>query len=87
MLPTWLDVDTIRWLAIAAIVLVLVGMVLVANFVRHLIFRITLLLLLGVFGLLVWVERDNLEGCARDCSCEVLGFEVHVPPETNPLCT
>ena len=86
VLPTWLDPDTLRWLALAALFILAVVMILVARFVQKMVIRVGILLLLAALGGLIWYQRAELSDCAQDCTCTLLGFDVQVPPDANPFC-
>ncbi len=80
-MPSDLDPDTLRWLILGAIALVLVAMFLVVRFVQRLMVKALLFGVLAVLGLSLWIQRDDLQDCADTCSCSLYGLDVEVPDE------
>ncbi|MCP3853793.1 MAG: hypothetical protein GY713_05705 [Actinomycetia bacterium] len=79
MLPEWLSPDLLRWLMLGFVAVVLAGMYFAIRIIQKVVLRIGLVLFLGIVVLVAWNERADLEGCAQNCSCELLGREVQVP--------
>lgn len=79
MLPDALDPATLRTVALAAIVVVLVLAFLVMRMVQKMVLRVVLIGALAGLGVYAWSERASLEDCRADCACTFAGFEVDVP--------
>ena len=79
MLPEALDPDTLRTVAIVALIALVAVALLVVRFVQKLLIRIVVLSLLVVVGLAIWVQRDQLASCRTTGTCTFFGQEVQVP--------
>lgn len=86
MLPAALDAAELRWVLLAVIGAVVVGMILVVRFVTALVVKAVMLAALAGLGVALWVQRDDLGDCATTCSCRVFGIDVDVPADRNPNC-
>ena len=84
MLPDWLSAERLQWILLAAIALNIVAIYLVAKFVRKLITKFLLFVLLVGLGLSLWIQRDDLQDCVSTCECRLYGQDVEVPPERRP---
>lgn len=82
----WLDAEKLRWLLLAPIGLVTAGLYLVLRFVRKLLTRGALVVVLVGLGVSLWLQRADLADCAQDCSCSLFGRAVQVPADVNPNC-
>lgn len=82
----WLDTEKLRWLLLAPIGLVTAGLYLVLRFVRKLLTRGALVVVLVGLGVSLWLQRADLADCAQDCSCSLFGRAVQVPAHVNPNC-
>lgn len=83
-LPAWLDPELLTWLLLVVIAVVLYLMYVVVRFVQRLVLKVVLFVLLAGFGLSLWVQRADLEDCARTCECSLYGQTVEVPWEQLP---
>lgn len=82
----WLDTEKLRWLLLAPIGLVTAGLYLVLRFVRKMLTRGALVVVLIGLGVSLWLQRADLADCAQDCSCSLFGRAVQVPADVNPNC-
>ncbi|MEO7429550.1 MAG: hypothetical protein ABIY48_09235 [Acidimicrobiales bacterium] len=57
----------------------LVLVVVVLRLVHKLVLRTILLVLIGIVGLLVYLNRAPLETCAKTCECQIAGKHLIVP--------
>ena len=85
-LPSWANSDNLQWIALGVIVAMIVLMLLVLRFVQKLVLKGTLFGVFAIIGLIAWLERADLEDCARSCECSVVGFDVKIPADKNPNC-
>ena len=85
-LPSWANSDNLQWIALGVIGAMLVLMFLVLRFIQKLVLKGTLFALFAIVGLIAWIERADLEDCARTCECSVVGFDVKIPADKNPNC-
>lgn len=83
---SWLDTETLRWLLLAPIALVVAGLYLVVRFVGKLLMKVALVVVLVGLGASLWLQRADLADCAKDCSCTLFGQAVQIPADTNPNC-
>ena len=84
MLPEWLDADTLQRVVLAVIGTLLIGMYLTARFVRKIVTRLLLyVVLVGLAGGL-WIQRAQLNECAQTCECTLFGQEVAIPENRRP---
>lgn len=51
----------------------------VIRFVKKMVVRTILLVLIGIVGLLVYLNRAPLEACAKTCECQIAGRHITVP--------
>ena len=84
MLPESLDLDTLRTVAIVALVALLIVAFLVMRFIQKMVLRVVLIGALAGIGLFVWAQRQELSECVPQCDCTFFGFEV--APENLPGC-
>ncbi|MEM9465348.1 MAG: hypothetical protein AAGA90_08230 [Actinomycetota bacterium] len=84
MLPEWLDAERLQWIILGVIALLLYGMYLVTRFVRKVITKFLLFLLLAGLGLSLWLQRADLEECAQTCACSLYGEAVAIPEDRRP---
>ena len=85
-LPSWANSDNLQWIALGVIVAMIVLMLLVLRFIQKLVLKGTLFGIFAIIGLIAWLERADLEDCARTCECSVVGFDVKIPADKNPNC-
>ena len=83
-LPDWLDPNLLQWVILVAIVVLLYLMYVVVRFVQRAAIKIVLFALLAGIGVSLWVQRTELEDCARTCKCSLYGQTVDVPWDQLP---
>jgi hypothetical protein len=83
-LPEWLDPQLLTWLILVVIAVLLYMMYVVVRFVQRVVLKVVLVGLLAGVGLSLWVQRTDLEDCARSCECSLYGQTVEVPWEQLP---
>lgn len=83
-LPEWLDPELLTWLILVVIAVLLYLMYVVLRFVQKAVLKVVLFGLLAGIGLSLWVQRTDLEDCARSCECSLYGQTVEVPWEQLP---
>lgn len=83
-LPDWLDPELLRWLIVAVLAVVAYLLYIVLRFVRRLVAKVLLLVVLVGLGVSLWVQRADLEDCALTCECTLYGQEVVIPVEQLP---
>lgn len=71
---------------LGAMVVLPVVAVLVVRWIRTVIVRLTLIMVLGALGLSLWIQRADLQDCADTCSCSLFGQRLDIPAEVNPNC-
>ena len=84
MVPEWLDADRLQWIILGVLGVVVYGMYLVTRFVRQVITKFLLFLVLAGFGLSLWLQRADLEECAQTCECTLYGEQVTIPEDRRP---
>ena len=77
--PEWLDPELLKWLILVVIALILYLMYVVVRFVQKAVLKVALFALLAGLGLSLWVQRTDLDDCARTCECSLYGQTVDVP--------
>jgi hypothetical protein len=85
-LPEWLDVDNVRNLALVVALAAVVVAFLVIRFVQKVMFKLVATVLLVGVAALAWYQRADLEDCAKQCECKVIGFTVETPRSDDPGC-
>lgn len=83
-LPDWLDPQLLTWIILVVIAVLLYMMYVVVRFVQRVVLKVVLFALLAGIGLSLWVQRTDLENCARTCECSLYGQTVEVPWEQLP---
>ena len=83
MIPEALSADDLRWMILAVLALLVVGIYLAIRFVQKMTTRVLIVVLLGVIGVALFVERENLEDCVDTCSCSLFGQDVTIPENRN----
>jgi hypothetical protein len=83
-LPEWLDPELLKWLLFVVIALILYLMFVVVRFVQKVVLKVALFTLLAGLGLSLWVQRTDLDNCARTCECSLYGQTVDVPWDQLP---
>ncbi|MEM7141434.1 MAG: hypothetical protein AAF548_10425 [Actinomycetota bacterium] len=83
-LPDWLDPELLQWIILVVIAVLLYLMYVVVRFIQKLVLKVTLFVLLAGIGLSLWVQRSDLQDCARTCECSLYGQDVEIPWEQLP---
>lgn len=78
-MPDWLDPELLRQMSVGVLIALGVAALLVFRFVTKMVTRLIMLGVIAVLATGVWLQWDNLQDCADDCSCELFGQDVHVP--------
>lgn len=73
-----LDRDTVEIAIIVLLVVCGIGMVLVLRTVQKMTTRLALLGILFVVGIGLYLQREELEDCREQCTCEVFGLDIEV---------
>ena len=73
-----LDRDTVEIAIIVLLVVCAIGMILVLRTVQKMTTRIALLGILFVVGVGLYLQREELEDCREQCTCEVFGLDIEV---------
>lgn len=74
-MPNWRDPDTLRWVILVAVAVVLVGIYTALRFVQKLTMKFLLFLVLASLGLSLWIQREDLKDCVDTCSCSLYGVD------------
>ena len=83
VVPEALDADSLRWIILVVLGVVVIAMYLVIRFVQKVTTRALMLISLAVVGVALFVERENLEDCVDTCSCTLFGEDVTIPETRN----
>lgn len=83
-LPEWLDPELLTWIILVVIAVLLYLMYIVVRFVQRVVLKLVLVAVLAGVGVSLWVQRADLEDCARTCECSLYGQTVTVPWEQLP---
>ena len=83
-LPDWLDPNLLQWVILVVIAVLLYLMYVVVRFVQRAVIKIVLFALLAGIGVSLWVQRTDLQDCARTCECSLYGQTVDVPWDQLP---
>lgn len=73
-----LDRDTVETAIIVLLVVCGIGMVLVLRTVQKMTTRLALLGVLFVVGIGLYLQREELEDCREQCTCQVFGLDIEV---------
>ena len=84
VLPEWLDAERLQWVILAVIGGLLYSMYLVTKFVRKVITKFLLFLVIAGLGLSLWIQREDLSECAETCECTLYGEQVTIPEDRRP---
>jgi len=84
IIPDWLDPELLQWVILVVIAVLVYLMYVVVRFVQRVVLKFVLFALLAGFGVSLWVQRADLEECARSCECRLYGQTVEVPWEQLP---
>ena len=63
----------------SGIAVILVGMFVVVRFIQKVVTKLVIFAVLAALGLSLWVQREELSNCARECKCTLYGREVQIP--------
>lgn len=74
----------LQWIILVVIAVLLYFMYVVFRFVHRLAMKVVLFALLAGVGLSLWIQRDDLQDCARTCECRLYGQEVEIPYDQLP---
>jgi hypothetical protein len=83
-LPDWLDPNLLQWVILVVIAVLLYLMYVVVRFVQRAAIKLVLFALLAGIGVSLWVQRTDLQDCARTCECSLYGQTVDVPWDQLP---
>lgn len=81
MLPDWLDPETLQWVILTVIAVLLYLMYVVARTVRRALTRFLIFIVLAGVGLSLWIQRDDLQDCVDTCACSLYGQDVEIPED------
>ena len=84
MVPDWLDAERLEWVILAVIGGLLVSVYVVLNFVRKVVTKFLLLLLIAGLGVPLLIQRPDLRACAETCQCTLYGESVAWPEDRRP---
>lgn len=84
VLPDWLDPNTLRWLILGAMGLLVVAMLMIIRTIQRLAMRVVLLGILAGFGLSLWIQRSDLRDCVDTCECSLYGQDLQVDYDQLP---
>lgn len=79
MLPTVLDPETLKTIAIAALAVVVIGIFLTLRFIQKMVVRVVVVGVLIASGAGTWVQREELSSCRSTAACTFFGQDVQVP--------
>jgi hypothetical protein len=77
-IPDAIDADRMEQLIIGLLVACAVAAVVVLRIVHKVVTRLLLLGLLFAVGVGLWLQREQLQDCSDQCSCQVFGQDVRV---------
>lgn len=84
MVPEWLDAERLEWVILAMIAGLLGSVYVVLSFVRKVVTKFLLLLVIAGLGVSLWVQRSDLRACAETCQCTLYGESVALPEDRRP---
>ncbi len=84
MLPDWLDANTLQWLILGAIAVLVVAMLMIIRFIQKLVTKTALLAVVLGLGWSLWAQRADLGDCLQTCECSLYGKEVRVTYDQLP---
>ncbi|HBU03176.1 MAG TPA: hypothetical protein DEA70_01695 [Acidimicrobiaceae bacterium] len=84
MVPDWLDAERLEWVILAVIAGLLVSVYVVLSFVRKVVTKFLLLLVIAGLGVSLWIQRADLRACAEACQCTLFGESVALPEDRRP---
>ena len=62
----------------------LVSVYVVLSFVRKVVTKFLLLLVIAALGVSLWIQRADLRACAETCQCTLYGESVALPEDRRP---
>jgi hypothetical protein len=74
-----LTADTVEKLAIALVVVLAVGAVLIIRSTLKLYTKLAVIVVLGGLGVALFQNRVELGRCSQTCACTIYGHDVEVP--------
>lgn len=83
-MPDWLDAERLQWIILVVLALLLYAMYVVTRFIRHVVMKVILFIVLAGFGLSLWIQRADLQDCVDTCTCSLYGQDVVIPEERRP---
>jgi hypothetical protein len=83
-LPSWINPDNARTIALVVGIAALVLIVVVLRFIQKLVLKVAITIVLALVTFIAWNERADLGDCAKTCECRILGVDVEVP--SSPTC-
>lgn len=78
-LPDGIDSERAEQIVIALLAVCVIGVFFVIRTVQKAVTRLVLVGVLVALGAGLWVQRDQLQDCAGQCSCHLFGQDVKVP--------
>lgn len=85
-LPEWLDQETLRDVALGTMVGLAVLAFLVAWFVKKVVTKLLLVVVLVGAGFATYNQREELGTCASDCECAFFGMDAPLPTVAADAC-
>ncbi len=85
-LPDWLDQETLRNVALGALVGLGIGVVLVLWLAKKVVTKVLLVVVLVGAGFAIYNQREELATCATDCECAFFGMDVALPTAAADAC-
>lgn len=73
-----MDVDTVSTIAVIAIGVLILLAVTFAFLMKKIVGKVIAVLVLCALAVAVYLQRDALSDCARDCSCSFFGMDVEI---------
>lgn len=77
-IPESIDSDNAELIVLGLMALCLVGVFLVLRTVQKAVTRLLLVGILFIAGTGLWLQREQLQECAGQCTCHVFGREVSI---------
>ena len=74
----------LTWIILVVIAVLIYLMYVVVRFVQRVVLKTVLFVALAGLGLSLWVQRVDLDTCARSCECSLYGQTVEVPWDQLP---
>lgn len=77
--PDRLDADTAETVLLVLAGVCVIGMLVVLRTVQKMATRMALLGLLLAVGVTMYLQRENLEDCAGQCTCRIFAQDIDMP--------